>query len=212
GWRTLWRPQRNAVRHDFGTLSAIAGTRPVAPAGRRGVSTQAFLTATLRSFAEERDGGPTEACDAKNQRHTPLTSVGRRVELPADRPSDRLRQDDGRRVPAASERGGADELGRRREPRRGRARAAAVPGDGEAGAAAEVPAATGLGLGARGAGAARSQGHADAAVDGVQGRAPLSRFAFFKYGGSNSDRKQRPSPARSRVFGTCTFTAPIPVS
>src|SRR5690606_28137954 len=37
---------------------------------------------------------------------------------------------------------------------------------------AEVPAATGLGVGARGAGAARPQGYADAAVDGVQGRAP----------------------------------------
>src|SRR5690606_20978867 len=148
GWRTLWRAQRNAVRHDFGTLSAIAARSrqppPTGGASRR----KPFSPPPFVPFAEERDGGPTEACDAKNQRHTPLTSVGRRVELPADRAGDGLRQDGGRRVPAASERGGADDLGRRREPRRGRARAAAVPGDGEAGAPTEVSAATGLGVGA----------------------------------------------------------------
>ena len=38
-----------------------------------------------------------------------------------------------------------------------------------------------------------------------------SRVAFFRYGGSNSERKQRPPPARSRVFGTPTFTGQIPV-
>src|SRR5690606_13746493 len=43
------------------------------------------------------------------------------------------------------------------------------------------------------------------------GSTASSRFAFFRYGGSNSERKQRPSPARSRVFGTRTFTGPIPV-
>src|SRR5690606_34962902 len=172
GWRTVWRPQRNAVRHDFGTLSAIAGTKPAAPPTGGASRRKPFSPPPFAPFAEERDGGPTEACDAKNQRHTPLTSVGRPVELPADRPSDRLRQDGGRRVPAASERSGADELGRHRGSRRGRARAAAVPGDGQADDPAEVPAVTGLGVGARGAGAARPQGHADAAVDGVQGRAP----------------------------------------
>src|SRR5690606_26697443 len=93
-------------------------------------------------FAEERDGGPTEAGDAKNQRHTPPTSVGWRIELPADRPSDRLGQGGGRRVRAESERGGADELGGRRGPRRGGARAAALPGDGQAGDPAKIPAAT----------------------------------------------------------------------
>src|SRR5690606_4070048 len=44
-----------------------------------------------------------------------------------------------------------------------------------------------------------------------QGSTASSRFAFFKYGGNSSERKQRPSPARSRVFGTRTFTGPIPV-
>src|SRR5690606_8103236 len=172
GWRTLWRPQRNAVRHDFGTLSAIAGTRPVAPAGRRGVSTQAFLTATLRSFCRGARRWPTRGLRCEKSKTYSAYVCCRRVELPAACPSDRPREDGGRRVPAAGERGGADELGRRREPRRGRARAATVPGDGEAGAPTEVQAATGLGVGARGTGAARPQGHADAAVDRVQGRAP----------------------------------------
>src|SRR5690606_13557089 len=172
GWRTVWRPQRNAVRHDFGTLSAIAGTKPVTPPPGGASRRKPFSPPPFAPFAEERDGGPTEACDAQNQRHTPPTSVGGPVELPADRQCDGLRQDGGRRVPAASERSGADELGGRGEPRRGRARATAIPGDGEAGDAAKVPAATGLGVGARRAGTARPQSHADAAVDGVQGRAP----------------------------------------
>jgi len=39
-----------------------------------------------------------------------------------------------------------------------------------------------------------------------------SRFAFFRYGGNSSERKQRPAPARSRVFGIRTVTGPTPVS
>src|SRR5690606_14982159 len=135
-WRTVFRPDGGHFGGRSGTLSAMISERcPRSPArGRQrpaagGASRRKpFSRPPFALFAEERDGGPTEACDAQNQRHTPLTSVGRPVELPANRPSDRLRQDGGRRVPAASERGGADELGHRRGPRRGRTRGAAIPG------------------------------------------------------------------------------------
>ena len=38
------------------------------------------------------------------------------------------------------------------------------------------------------------------------------RLVFFKYGGSNSERKHRPAPDLSRVRGTRTRTGPTPVN
>src|SRR5690606_26051578 len=146
----------NGVRHDLVTLSAIAGTKPVATFGPdRGVSTQAFYPATLRPFCtRERSGGPEEACDEQDQGHTPPAPAGWRDELPADRPGGGLRQDGGGRVPATSRGGRTDELGHLGRPRRGRARGAAVSGvvvdEGRQDAGA-TSAFAGLGAGPRGA-------------------------------------------------------------
>jgi hypothetical protein len=182
GWRPLWWLERNAVRHDVGTLSAIVTSRRQSASCRgRGVSTQAFSTVTLRPiFMKERGGDPAEACDAQDQGHSSTAFARWRDQLPADRTRRRLRQDGGRRMPAAGVRGGSDDVGGRGGARGGSARAAVVSRRRENVREAEhgAPVAR-LDVDPGGAWQARPPGHADALVDGVQGRAPgrLSVFA-----------------------------------